>query len=101
MTEPDPNKKKHLFDDPKNVKNLIRFFLVGCVIIFFLDVVFFLSAGHKHLAFEDPQTHENVFPSEGWFSFYPLFGFAAYTMLVLISKQLRKVLMRPEDYYDR
>ena len=31
---------------------------------------------------------------------YGIFGFVACVALVLIAKQLRKVLMRREDYYD-
>jgi len=32
--------------------------------------------------------------------FYALFGFVACVVLVLIAKEMRKVLMRDEDYYD-
>lgn len=35
------------------------------------------------------------------FGFYGLYGFFACVVLVLVAKQLRKVLMRDEDYYDR
>ena len=41
------------------------------------------------------------FPIEHAFGFYGLFGFIACVVLVLVAKQLRRVLMRPEDYYDR
>ena len=41
------------------------------------------------------------FAIEHVFGFYGLFGFVACVALVLIAKQLRRVLMRPEDYYDR
>ena len=33
--------------------------------------------------------------------FYPIYGFIACALLVLIAKQMRKPLMRKEDYYDR
>jgi hypothetical protein len=33
--------------------------------------------------------------------FYCLYGFIACVALVLAAKALRRVLMRPEDYYDR
>ncbi len=33
--------------------------------------------------------------------FYGLAGFAAFFGLVLLGKQLRKLIMRDEDYYDR
>jgi hypothetical protein len=32
--------------------------------------------------------------------FYAFYGFVACVLLVLIAKQMRKVLMRKEDYYD-
>ena len=38
---------------------------------------------------------------EGWPGFYPMYGFVACVALVLVAKQLRKILMRDEDYYDR
>ena len=37
----------------------------------------------------------------GLFGFYAFFGFIACVALVLIAKQLRRVLLRREDYYDR
>ena len=51
---------------------------------------------HKHLSFEHGEL-----PVEGWFGFYALYGFVACVLLVLVAKQLRKILMRDEDYYDR
>jgi hypothetical protein len=44
---------------------------------------------HVHYAFENR------------FAFYGLFGFVACFFLVLAAKELRKVVMRREDYYDR
>jgi hypothetical protein len=41
------------------------------------------------------------FAIEHFFGFYGFFGFVACVALVLIAKQLRRVLMRPEDYYDQ
>jgi hypothetical protein len=41
------------------------------------------------------------FAIEHVYGFYGIFGFIACVALVLIAKQLRRVLMRPEDYYDR
>jgi hypothetical protein len=41
------------------------------------------------------------FAIEHVYGFYGIFGFVACVALVLIAKQLRRVLMRPEDYYDR
>lgn len=37
---------------------------------------------------------------ERWPGFYGLFGFASFVFIVFAAKALRKVVMRPEDYYD-
>jgi hypothetical protein len=94
MKEPEGDGKKHVFDDPANVKRLVRIFMASCAVLFLLDVVFFFH--HKHLSFEHGE-----FAPEGWFGFYGIYGFVACVLLVLIAKQMRKVLMRDEDYYDR
>jgi hypothetical protein len=36
-----------------------------------------------------------------WFGFYAVYGFVACVALVLTAKAMRRVLKRPEDYYDR
>ena len=38
----------------------------------------------------------------GWFGFYAAYGFFACVALVLAAKEiLRRLVKRPEDYYDR
>jgi uncharacterized membrane protein len=44
--------------------------------------------------------HED-FTFAAWFAFYAVFGFAACVTLVLTAKVLRRILKRPEDYYER
>lgn len=76
---------QHVFDKPKNVRRLLRTFYVLCALLLAVDFVY-----HRHV------TH-------GWellWGFYPLFGFAACVLLVLGAKQLRRILKRPENYYD-
>jgi hypothetical protein len=41
------------------------------------------------------------FGIEHLFGFHGLFGFVACVVLVLAAKALRRLLMRPEDYYER
>ena len=84
------SEKKHLFDQPRNVHRLIRIFFVLCALLLGADLLF-----HRHLMFA-----EGVFPVEGWFGFYAIYGFVACVLLVLIATQMRKVLMRREDYYQ-
>lgn len=40
------------------------------------------------------------FPVEEFGLFYGIFGFAVFSFIVLVGQHLRKILMRPEDYYD-
>ncbi len=44
--------------------------------------------------------HE-ILSFSGIFGFYGIFGFVACVALVLAAKLMRRVLMRPEDYYSR
>jgi len=37
---------------------------------------------------------------ERFTGFHAIYGFCSYVGLILVSKQLRKALMRPEDYYE-
>jgi hypothetical protein len=80
-----PGQQKHLFDDPRNVSRLLRVFYAICILLFLLDLIL-----HRHV------THS----WEGITGFYAVFGFAACVTLVLVAKQMRKILMRKEDYYD-
>ena len=91
---PEGGQKKHLFDDPANIRKALGVFFGVCVLVFLLENIFFVE--YKHLNFEG-----DVFPFEGWFGFYSVYGFIACGSLVLISKILRMVAMRDEDYYER
>ena len=86
MSKSDKDKSKHMFDDPKNIKRVIYGLYVVCGLSLLLDLVI-----HRHV------DH----PWERLFGFYCLYGFAACVILVLVATELRKVLMRPEDYYDK
>jgi len=80
------DKKRHLFDNPNNVKRVVRGLIAVCLVLFGLDVVI-----HRHV------THS----WEGLFGFYAIYGFVACVLLVLLAKEMRKLLMRDEDYYDK
>lgn len=77
--------KLHIWDKPENVQRLLNVFYVLCVILVLLDLII-----HRHIAH----------PWERLFGFHALYGFVACWSLVVIAKLMRKVLMRPEDYYD-
>lgn len=82
--------RRHVWDNPKNVQILIWSFWAACAVVFALDFLF-----HRHPAF----THGEL-PLEGFIGFYSIYGFVACVLLVLVAKQMRKVLMRGEDYYE-
>jgi hypothetical protein len=81
-----PVKKSYWLDKRRNVDRLVHVFYVSCVFLIVVDV--FVP---KH----------GPFAIEHVFGFYGFFGFLACVALVLIAKQLRRILMRPENYYDR
>ena len=80
-----PPEKKHLFDNPQNVKRLLLGFYIVCAVLLLLDFVL-----HRHIA----HSWENL-PG-----FYAVYGFVACVLLVLVAREMRKLLMRKEDYYD-
>jgi hypothetical protein len=81
-----PQEKQHIFDKPENVRRLLRLLYLACALLLATDLVM-----HRHV-------------ERAWellWGFYAFFGFLACVVLVLLAKQLRKLLKRPEDYYDR
>lgn len=79
------DEKKHLFDDPKNVKRLLQLLYVCCALLVVLDFVI-----HRH----------TMHDWEKLWVFYPLYGFIGCVVLVIVATWMRTFLMRPEDYYD-
>jgi hypothetical protein len=78
-------KKQHYFDKPENLKRVLRVFYIICAGLLLLDFIH-----HRHV------THS----WENLWGFYGLFGFVACVVLVLVAKEMRKIVMRDEDYYD-
>ncbi len=79
------DERQHVWDNPRNVKLLFNVFYAVCAIVVVLDLVIDRHRDH---------------PWESLLAFYPFYGFVGIVVLVLIAKQMRRVLMRPEDYYD-
>ena len=80
------NQKLPFFDRPGMVKKVLRLLTGACVLLFLMDFVY-----HRH----------SVHPLESIWGFYAIYGFVACVVLVLIAKEMRKFLMRDEEYYDR
>ena len=79
------NEPAGFFDKPENIRKLLKVFYVLCGLLVIADVVV-----HRHVYHD----WENI-PA-----FYAIYGFIGCVVLVLIAKEMRKVLMRGEDYYD-
>jgi hypothetical protein len=92
----DTNQRRHFFDEPANVRLVLRLLFTVCATVFCLDLVSLLLrfAGRHELRHAETAW-------EGLPGFYAIFGFVACVALVLAAKQMRKLLMRDEDYYDR
>lgn len=73
------------FERPETVRWILRSLYATCLVLFLADALY---------------KKKVYFDFENWFGFYALYGFIACVVLVLISKQLRKVLARSESYYD-
>lgn len=78
-------KRTYWLDESRNITRIFWWLWVVCGVLFIADAFY---AKHPH------------FEAEGWFGFYGVFGFVACVGLVLAAKTLRKILKRPEDYYD-
>ena len=85
MSNKQNDEKTYLFDNPRNVSRLLLGFYIICGGLFLADFI-----AHRHI----------VHSWEGIPGFYALYGFVACVVLVLIAKEMRKLVMRKEDYYD-
>ncbi|MGY8960377.1 MAG: hypothetical protein ACKVKG_12830 [Alphaproteobacteria bacterium] len=83
--ENDENSSTRWLDRPGSAKIVCRAVYVVCAILFFAD------------GFYEKHPHYEI---EYWFGFYAIFGFIFSVGLVLSAKELRRFLMRKEDYYD-
>jgi len=80
------DEKKHWLDQPGNVSKIYYSVLVVCLLLLAADLLYDKHAEH---------------PLEQYFGFSAFFGFVSYVFIVFAAKQLRKIVMRSEDYYDQ
>ena len=83
---PEDSGKKYWLDDMKNVNKILWALAAVCAGLMIAEFFY-----HKHV----------VYDFENWFGFYSFVGFFLPVFLVLSARELRKILMRDEDYYDR
>ncbi len=78
--------KKYWLDEARNVRKIYVGLWIVCALLVAADLFY-----EKHIEY----AIERVV---GFFGFY---GFVSCVLLVLAAKQLRKIVGRGEDYYDR
>ncbi len=97
MTSPEDHAERERFlDRPENVRKVLRILYAVCGFLLLLDLV---DVVLRRLQLHDLRHAYRVW--EGFPGFYSVFGFVACVTLVLIAKQMRRVLKREEEYYDR
>lgn len=82
----DPGEDARWLDDPQHVTLIVRVLIAFCAMAFLADLFY---------------TKKPFFAVEELPAFYAAYGFVVSTALVLAAKQLRKVVGRDEDYYER
>ncbi len=83
-TKKPEGEKDRFFDKIKNIKWVLGVFLVISVITLGIDLFFDRHTDH---------------PFERLVGFYGIWGFVSCVVLVLAARELRKLVMRKEDYY--
>ena len=76
--------KQHIFDNPNNVRRIVRTLVGICIVLVAIDFFYVRYAAR---------------PWEGLIGFYAFYGFVACVALVLIAREMCKVVMCSEDYY--
>jgi len=80
-----PGEKVYWLDRPENVRKVFYALIGLCALSVLADL------------FYDKHVHYTV---EKLIGAYAIFGFVSAVGLVLAAKEMRKLLMRDEDYYD-
>ncbi|HUF75612.1 MAG TPA: hypothetical protein VMM35_05005 [Longimicrobiales bacterium] len=78
-------------DRPEAVKRFFTVFYVVCGALLLAELLL-INAENAH-----PHPLEEAMR----FLVYPVYGFVSFWFLVLVAKPMRRLLIRPEDYYER
>lgn len=86
MTQDDRNGRPEFSHRGFNLRRMLWVLYGLCLLLLATDFVY-----HRHVSH----------PWEALPGFYALFGLGACVLLAIVARQMRRLLMRPEDYYDR
>ena len=90
-----PGEEPRWLDDFENVRKIYRWLWITCIALI-VGGEGLLRWADSHAA--DHGAHHG-FAFERWPGFYSIYGFVGCVALVLAAKELRRWLMRDEDYY--
>jgi hypothetical protein len=77
-------------DRPETVQRLFTILYVICVALVAAEILLATTENaHPHPLVERMR-----------YLVYPIYGFVSFWFLVLVAKPMRKLLIRPEDYYE-
>ncbi|MBC8341489.1 MAG: hypothetical protein H8E63_07515 [Proteobacteria bacterium] len=79
------DEKPGWFDKPSNVNKIVWTLVAMCIASVVADFFYQKDAHYDFQAYP---------------GFDAVYGFVSFVFLVLVAKQLRKIVMRDEDYYD-
>jgi len=95
------DKNDHSNDEASTYSALARRFLWADSASSVERVIFWLGLLCAFLFLIDFIVHRHAYaPGEGLPGFYAIVGFVAFTLIVLGAKQLRRLILRNEDYYS-
>jgi len=84
--KPPPDERPRWLDDPAHVTLIYRALIGTCLALVALGFVVTID-GH--------------FWWETSIGFFGMYGFGSCVLLVVLARGVRRLLKRPEDYYDR
>lgn len=82
--QPPPGERPRWLDERRNVDKVYYALIAACGLSAAVDLFY-----HRH----------GHFAVESWWGAYGIYGFVSCVALVLVAKELRKLLKRDEDYY--
>jgi hypothetical protein len=95
--------KPRFLDNPRNVKGILWGFLVLCLAVVGYEIYRPLGGASGGVSGDEAEAVHHLAERAGALEFvgsFALYGFVSCVALVVLGKGLRRLAMRPEDYYD-